>query len=517
MADVNFRELVLTDGQLDGSERPPAVPGPLAADTKVWPEVELLASSAADSVCIVRGFSKSDLVVMLMSRGQFYVRDCDGLERPTRLTGEILADCLVSLEGFGGLEVAPWVTPLTSDVGACRNLVRLMDDPLFQRFARSSQVIAEFGAAWGVDPRLPMARVVTERSKGTTKALVSAVADMVGARGAAAALGIALGLWSPWTRLADVATSYGCDLAALRDAVEVFRHPEGLVDLIDTFGLDVARGYLRGFLGLRNREAWGVEHMSLRDFLADSKALGIDFKPSAWLDYAISQRVEQGANVFDGAHWLDLWRVDLTMQQIVHGRVEEKYPATLLSHRDRLMKEAVRARHALEADAVPTEVARELTPFERHTEELSAHSFADDLYLVRPPRSAAEVVSEGEKLHHCVARYVSAYEQAETDLFLMRRVEEPEVPFVTIEVRGGRVRQAHGAFNATLSPQERAWVAKWCQREGFAFGDVDHALGVGIPQHGGVDAAPPRDPWADARRQDRLTNRPELWRAARER
>lgn len=73
---------------------------------------------------------------------------------------------------------------------------------------------------------------------------------------------------------------------------------------------------------------------------------------------------------------------------------------------------------------------------------------ANDL-MIRPAKNAQELIFEGEKLHHCVGTYVKSYADGETNILFVRRKSAPDVPFVTVEVRGGEIRQAYG-HNDTL-------------------------------------------------------------------
>lgn len=507
MAEISFKDVMLTDAQLDGSEPAPPVPEGLSDPSVLWPEVEVVASSFADSVVIHRMDDHDELIFLLMSRGQAYVRDADGLGGPRRLTPTELDDHLQAVPA-GGLAAVPWSTPLKPGRTAAAGFLSLFEDPLFQRLARTGQVVAEYGSEASVMEGRPMAVVIGSQGKGLTKAILSALADHVGDRGAATALGQALGLRSPWARDADVATEAGCSLVRYHDALDVLEHPEPLVALAEAYGLDTMREYVRGFLALSARDTWQIEQASLRDFLDITSSLGIAMKPKAFLAYGIAQREVQGANAFDGAHWLDLWADTLAMQDIVHGSVDDKYPDALLATHDRLVREAVRVRHAI-ADSAPGAEASD--PFEEHRRELDENSYEDDEFLIRPPRDVDEMLTEAREQGNCLAGYVRAFEHGDTDIYLMRRASAPEVPCVTVEVRDGNVRQALQRHNATMSSEQRAWLGRWCDAHGIRHDSPDHILGVGIQYRDG-NARRHVDPVMAAREQDRRTNRPGLWR-----
>lgn len=69
--------------------------------------------------------------------------------------------------------------------------------------------------------------------------------------------------------------------------------------------------------------------------------------------------------------------------------------------------------------------------------------------ILRPAASAAELVREGQQLHHCVARYVDNYANGDTAIFVLRRAVEPDSPWRTVEIspRSGKVVQDRGLHN----------------------------------------------------------------------
>ena len=508
MAEVSFKDLVLTDEQLAGEDSAPSVPDGLSDPTKLWPELEVVASSFADSVVVHRMDDHDELIVLLMSRGQAYVRDADGMAPPRRLTPEEL-DSHLSAAPRDGIAAVPWSTPLVPGVRAAKAFLSLFEDEAFRRLAQSSQVVAEYGIGPQAMRGRPMDDVIRHQGKGTTKAIVAAVASHVGTRAAAAALGQALGLRSAWTRDADIATETGCNLIKYHDALDVFEHPEALIELSSRFGLDTSREYLKRYLDLSARDTWLIEQASLRDFLDITGRLDVKMKPNAFLTYATDQRNAQGANVFDGSHWLDLWADTLAMQDIVHGHVDDKYPQELMVSHDRLIREALRVRHAIRED--PTEAPAVRDPFEAHRDELAENSYADDLFIIRPPHDAREMLDEARLQQNCLAGYVRAFEHGDTDIYLMRRTSSPDTPCVTIEVRSGRVRQAFQRANRQMTPEQREWLDAWCDSHSIRRGRHSSPLGVGL-QYRDDPAPVPIDPVAEARRRDRVANRPEMWR-----
>ncbi len=72
--------------------------------------------------------------------------------------------------------------------------------------------------------------------------------------------------------------------------------------------------------------------------------------------------------------------------------------------------------------------------------------YEDESFLIRPARSAAEIITEGRTLHHCVGgdSYLSKHDKGKTTILLLRIKEEEEIPYITVEIDGTRIIQWYG-------------------------------------------------------------------------
>lgn len=95
--------------------------------------------------------------------------------------------------------------------------------------------------------------------------------------------------------------------------------------------------------------------------------------------------------------------------------------------------------------------------------ELNVYCFSDKEggLFIRPCASHEELIKEGKLLDHCVARYATRHAEGETTIFFVRRTEEPDEPFYTLEYRGGVIIQDHGYENATQTSEIFAFEKKW--------------------------------------------------------
>ena len=79
----------------------------------------------------------------------------------------------------------------------------------------------------------------------------------------------------------------------------------------------------------------------------------------------------------------------------------------------------------------------------------SQYGFEFGGLILRPAMSAAELVREGQLLHHCVGSYVEKYASGATAIFVLRRAVQPDEPWRTVEInpKSGKVVQDRGLHN----------------------------------------------------------------------
>ena len=74
--------------------------------------------------------------------------------------------------------------------------------------------------------------------------------------------------------------------------------------------------------------------------------------------------------------------------------------------------------------------------------------YEDDTYLIRPARSAGEIVREGRLLHHCVGgdNYLGKHNRRESYILMLRFIDTAEEPYITVEISSNnpKIRQWYG-------------------------------------------------------------------------
>lgn len=77
-------------------------------------------------------------------------------------------------------------------------------------------------------------------------------------------------------------------------------------------------------------------------------------------------------------------------------------------------------------------------------------TYSNGKYCIRPAKTNREIVREGQKLHICVGngRYARQMERGTAYILFLRKKEDPDTPFYTIEITPEfKILQRHGKYN----------------------------------------------------------------------
>ncbi len=106
--------------------------------------------------------------------------------------------------------------------------------------------------------------------------------------------------------------------------------------------------------------------------------------------------------------------------------------------------------------------------YARRYKELSKFVFIHNGLIIRPVASDDELYREGKILHHCVYSYAKRHCDRDTSIFFIRRIEEPSMPFYTLEFdeKNLLIRQNRGKYNNKYVPKSEvvsAFEKKWLE------------------------------------------------------
>ncbi len=88
-------------------------------------------------------------------------------------------------------------------------------------------------------------------------------------------------------------------------------------------------------------------------------------------------------------------------------------------------------------------------------------------YIVRYPQTINDFCRESVYMQNCLLSYVEAMIKNDTTILFMRRAQDVNKPFITLEVYQGKLKQAYHHFNEECTPQEAKWISDYCRRHGI--------------------------------------------------
>lgn len=130
------------------------------------------------------------------------------------------------------------------------------------------------------------------------------------------------------------------------------------------------------------------------------------------------------------------WQLGLCME---HGKV--LWPKDLSAAHDQVSARLT-ARREAELGNLPMEKGTVNGAARR-----KKYEFELDGLCIKFPLTAAAIRYEGKTLCHCVGGYADRHIKGVLTILFLRRVEEPNKPYVTIEMDGSRIVQVHGYQN----------------------------------------------------------------------
>ena len=138
----------------------------------------------------------------------------------------------------------------------------------------------------------------------------------------------------------------------------------------------------------------------------------------------------------------------------LHDR-EILFPKDLVAAHDRTMKQI-----AFEKNKADQE------KFQKAVNKLEKFAWQKGGFLIRPAREQMELTAEGKALHHCVGGYIRDMAEEKTAIFFLRKANEPDKPFYTLELQKKRVIQCRTEHNASYdrNPDVKNFVDMWMEK-----------------------------------------------------
>ena len=139
------------------------------------------------------------------------------------------------------------------------------------------------------------------------------------------------------------------------------------------------------------------------------------------------------------AQTITIWRDYLKMAKDMNYRLSQstyKYPSSLKKEHDK----------AVFAYKVVQDEKNKHT-FMEQAEKNKFYEYEGKEFIVKVPRVPEDVVQEGSSLKHCVASYVERIRTGSTTVCFIRKKEDPDTSYFTVEICDGAIIQVKGYTN----------------------------------------------------------------------
>ena len=125
------------------------------------------------------------------------------------------------------------------------------------------------------------------------------------------------------------------------------------------------------------------------------------------------------------------------------------YPKNLSERHDQLIKEQKEKEEQLEKQKDDEKDESLRTTIKEH--DWNRYEMETEDLLIRLPEYVHEIREEGNAQHHCVATYMDRMIAGETCILFIRKKEEQDKSYYTVEVRDDEVIQVRGKYNVAPS------------------------------------------------------------------
>lgn len=98
---------------------------------------------------------------------------------------------------------------------------------------------------------------------------------------------------------------------------------------------------------------------------------------------------------------------------------------------------------------------------ENRSKLLSINNYKDSKFIIFPAKNMEALQDESKQQKNCVRTYAEDYANGESDIYFMRKVDNPEKSLVTVEVERNRVVQSRIKHNKKPNKMQIKFLNKW--------------------------------------------------------
>lgn len=76
-------------------------------------------------------------------------------------------------------------------------------------------------------------------------------------------------------------------------------------------------------------------------------------------------------------------------------------------------------------------------------------------------------------MNHCVGSYIGRISKKDTFIVFMRKQEEEDTPYITVEVKNGNICTALGYMNTRINKKEKIFLEKYAKAKNLEYTAYD--------------------------------------------
>lgn len=136
-------------------------------------------------------------------------------------------------------------------------------------------------------------------------------------------------------------------------------------------------------------------------------------------------------------HYLSYWKDYINMAENIEIKVNH-FPKDLTAAHDNILSQQKIMRNNVYDKNIKSQ-----------SKKLRKFIFENQKYLIRPIANINELITEGEKLNHCIGTYAKKYAKGQTIILAVRETKHQNEPLVTVEIKDNKIYQKYGKNNRT--------------------------------------------------------------------
>ena len=163
--------------------------------------------------------------------------------------------------------------------------------------------------------------------------------------------------------------------------------------------------------------------------------------------------IKQIAKYLDKQGQQNMWYIDyLSLMEKIETPVDNltAFPRDLKKAHDDAITKFNAIKHEIESKT-----------YDQRLEEYSKLAFEIGGLAVVVPLTLQDILREGKEMNNCVGSYVDRVEKGQTIILFIRKVDEIDTSYYTMEYRDSRIVQCRGYRNAGMPPEVEKFTEEW--------------------------------------------------------